>query len=203
MNRKYKYRNSETIRFVIFKSNKTHKNHMKHTILIVSLLLLVASCSTSRYLLTDKGNDRYFLQKCIDDSAKTGIISKTPLLVIDGHPFRYDVELKKQKLNLSRNNITQIYILKIQNAVNIYGEPGKKGVVLISTTALKQVRGNNSNDNILVLLEGNKISYEDMKKIDPMDIESVDIVKSKSEILKYTSNAYDGVIVIKLKKGGK
>jgi len=53
------------------------------------------------------------------------------------------------------------------------------------------------------LLEGNKISFEDMKKIDPMDIESVDIVKSKSEILKYTSNAYDGVIVIKLKKGGK
>ena len=173
---------------------------MKQTILIVCLLLLVASCNTSRYLLTDKGNDRYFLQKCIDDSAKTGIISKTPMLVIDGHPFRYDIELKKQKLNLSRNNITLIYILKIKNAVNIYGELGRKGVVLISTTALKQVRGYNSNGNVLVLLEGNKISFEDMKKIDPMDIESVDIVKTKSEIKKYTGDAYDGVIVIKLKK---
>lgn len=117
---------------------------MKHTILIVCLLLFIASCSTNtninRYLLTDKGDDRYFLQKCIDDSAKTGIISKTPMLVIDGHPYRNDVELKKHKLNLSRNNITLIYILRIQYAVNIYGELGRKGVVLISTTASKQVR---------------------------------------------------------------
>ena len=48
--------------------------------------------------------------------------------------------------------------------------------------------------------EGNKISFEDMKKIDPMDINSIDIVRTKSEIKKYTSDAYDGVIVIKLKK---
>ena len=39
-----------------------------------------------------------------------------------------------------------------------------------------------------------------MKKIDPMDIDSIDIVKTKSEIKKYTNDAYDGVIVIKLKK---
>jgi len=173
---------------------------MKHIILIVCLLLLVASCSTSRYLLTDKGNDRYFLQNYIDDSAKTGIISKIPLLVIDGHPYRYDVELKKQKLNLSRNNIANIDILKMKPSVSIYGESGRKGVVLIFTTASKQVGGDNSNGNVLVLLEGNKISVEDMKKIDPMDIESIDIMKTKSEIQKYTSDAYDGVIVIKLKK---
>jgi hypothetical protein len=50
------------------------------------------------------------------------------------------------------------------------------------------------------LLEGNKISFEDLKKIDPMDIESVDIVKTKSGIQKNTNDVYDGVIVIKLKK---
>jgi hypothetical protein len=85
-------------------------------------------------------------------------------------------------------------------SVSIYGESGRKGVVLIFTTASKQVGGDNSNGNVLVLLEGNKISVEDMKKIDPMDIESIDIMKTKSEIQKYTSDAYDGVIVIKLKK---
>jgi hypothetical protein len=173
---------------------------MKHTILIVCLLLIVASCSTSRYLLTDKGNDRYFLQQCINDSAKSGFISKTPLLVIDGHPFRYDIELKKQKLNLSRNNITQVYIMKMKPVVNIYGLSGRKGVVVITTTASKQVTGDNSKGNVLVLLEGNKISFEDMKKIDPMDINFIDIVRTKSEIKKYTGDAYGGVIVIKLKK---
>ena len=197
MNRKYKYRNHESVYFITLPS---HKNHMKHIILIVCLLLLVASCSTSRYLLTDKGNDRYFLQQCINDSAKSGFISKTPLLVIDGHPFRYDIELKKQKLNLSRNNITQVYIMKMKPVVNIYGLSGRKGVVVITTTASKQVTGDISKGNVLVLLKGNKISLEEMNKIDPIDVESIDVVKSKSEIIKYKSEAYDGVIVIKMMK---
>src|ERR1035437_9884833 len=123
--------------------------HMKNTILIVCLFLLVASCSKNRYLLTDRGNDRYFLQQRIDESAKGGMISKTPMLVIDGHPFRFDEELKKQKLTLSRNNIAQIDILKTQTAVNIYGEQGKKGVVLITTSTSKRERENHSNDNVL------------------------------------------------------
>lgn len=175
-------------------------NPMKYISLIFCFLMMFASCSTNRYLLSDKGHDRYFLQQRIDESAKTGMISKTPMLVIDGHPYRFDVELKKQKLNLWRNNIAQIDILKIQISVNIYGEPGKKGVVLITTSTSRGDRVDNSKDHILVLLEGNKISQEDMKKIDPLDIDSIDIVKTRSEIQKYTTDAYDGVIVIKLKK---
>ena len=50
------------------------------------------------------------------------------------------------------------------------------------------------------MLEGNKISLEEMNKIDPIDVESIDVVKSKSEIIKYKSEAYDGVIVIKMMK---
>lgn len=164
---------------------------------------MVASCSKNRYLLSDKGKECYFLQQRIDESAKAGMISKTPMLVIDGYPFRYEVELKKQRLKLSRNDILQIDILKRQTSINIYGEQGKKGVVLIRSSALKQALKNHSNDNVLVLLGENKISFEEMKKIDPMDIDSVDIIKTKSEIQKYTSEAYDGVIVIKLKKNNR
>jgi hypothetical protein len=173
---------------------------MKNTSLVLGLILMITSCSTKRYLLTDKGNDRYFLQQRIDESAKKGLISKAPMIVIDGHPYRYDVELKRQKLNLSHNNIKQIDVLKRQTAVNIYGEMGKRGVLLITTYEPNRDRELNPQNNVLVLLEGNKISLEDMNKIDPMDIDSVDIVKTKSEILKYTHDAYDGVIVIKLKK---
>lgn len=173
---------------------------MKNISLVLGLILMVASCSTKRYLLSDKGNDRSFLQQRIDESAKKGLISKTPMIVIDGYPYRYDVELKKQKLNLSRNNIKQIDVLKRQTAINIYGEMGKQGVLLITTSESDRDRRLNPQNNVLVLLEGNKISLEDMKKIDPMDIDSVDIVKTKNEILKYTHDAYDGVIVIKLKK---
>jgi len=173
---------------------------MKNTGLVLCLLLFVASCSTNRYELTDRGNDKLLLQKRIDESASTGMISKTPMLVIDGKPFRYDVELKKHKLKLSHGDIARIDILKMETAVNIYGEMGKKGVILISTVKLN--RGFIPDNNMLILSGGKKISMEEMKKINPLDIESIVIVKTKSEIQKYTSEECEGVIVINLKKKG-
>lgn len=173
---------------------------MKNTIIILCLLLLVASCSTSRYELTGNGQERYFLQKRIDESVAVGMISKTPLLVVDGKTYRYNVELKKQKLDLSGKDITQIDILKWDKAMSIFGEEGKMGVMLITTSASRAAKGVSTDGNVLVLLEGNKISFEDLKKIDPIDIESIDIIKTKEQIQNFTWEAYDGVIVIKLKQ---
>jgi hypothetical protein len=39
-----------------------------------------------------------------------------------------------------------------------------------------------------------------MEKLDPMQIDSIEIVKEKETVLKYTDENYDGVIIIHLKK---
>ena len=39
-----------------------------------------------------------------------------------------------------------------------------------------------------------------MEKIDPNDIKTVTIIKGKKEIIKYTTEKYDGVVIIEMKK---
>ncbi len=150
-------------------------------------------------MLSDKGRDSQFLIQKIKEFARKGEISKTPILVVDGSPQRYEVELKKNKLNLYKADIKTIEILKLEKSIQIYGQYGKKGVMLITTSNEKKMKDSlMPEDKILVLLEGNKISLEDMKKIDPHDIKSIEIIKSKDEIIKYTKDDYQGVILIKL-----
>jgi len=172
---------------------------MKKYICISVCVFLLSSCISKRYLLTDKGQDGKFLIRQIKKLANEGQISKTPILVIDGYPYRYEIELKKEKLKISKNNIKNIEILILETAKSIYGESGEKGIMLITTfdeNKKKDVK--KPEENVLVLLEGNKISLEDMKKIDPNDIKSIEIIKSKSEIIKYTTEDYQKVIMIKL-----
>lgn len=58
----------------------------------------------------------------------------------------------------------------------------------------------NPRDKLLYILNKKRISQEKIKTIDPKNIESMKIYKTKEEISKYTSKNYDGVIVISLKK---
>jgi hypothetical protein len=39
-----------------------------------------------------------------------------------------------------------------------------------------------------------------MNKLNPQEIDAIDVIKSKDEIIKYTSLDYDGVVVIHMKK---
>ncbi len=173
---------------------------MKNCIFISICLFILSSCASNRYLLVDKSHDSNFLIQQIEESAQKGLISKTPMLVIDGHPYRYEVELKKG-LRLSKADIKQIDILKHEIGTTIYGSRGKRGVILITTFTgeklfgLKKLEG-----NVLILCEGNKISTKELWKINPLEVDSIEIIKSKDEITKYTTDNYQGVVVIKLLK---
>ncbi|HNP78705.1 MAG: hypothetical protein U0289_07055 [Cyclobacteriaceae bacterium] len=54
--------------------------------------------------------------------------------------------------------------------------------------------------NVLYIVDGKPVSKVDSDKIDPNDILSVEVFKSKDEVKKYTTENYDGVVVIRLKK---
>ena len=55
--------------------------------------------------------------------------------------------------------------------------------------------------NILYILNGKIITQAEMKKIDPMTIESVDVLKDKTATDKYGEKGKNGVVEITLKKG--
>ncbi len=57
-----------------------------------------------------------------------------------------------------------------------------------------------SESKVLFLLNEKPITQAELEKINPDKIESVKVIKNKKEIAEYTSDEYDGVIIIEMKK---
>ena len=174
---------------------------MKKISPLLIIVFLITSCSSNRYLLTDRGKDKNFLEETIKKISKEGKISKKPVVVIDGVPYRYDIELKSKKLEISKEDISKIESLKHDVGIAIYGKAAKAGVLIV-TTKSKLAKKEESIDNktILYLLDDKAITKSELEKISPDDIESIDVIKGKENTMKYTQENYDGVIIIHLKK---
>jgi hypothetical protein len=172
----------------------------------LSLLLLIVAifsgCSMNRYLLTDMNKDKRFLVEKIKENNLNGSLTGNPIIVIDGLPYRYEFELKKNRLPLSKNEIDKIEVLRKDIGKGIYGDFAKGGVVVITTKAYRNKNSEAKEEQkILILLDDKIISKKEMEKINPNDVETITIWKDdKEKIKQYTSEDYDGVIIIHMKK---
>jgi hypothetical protein len=170
------------------------------TLLFVALL---TSCAANKLNTSGKAPSNSYLTNYITGLVKEGKTTENPLLIIDGFDYTFD-QLGSKGINLAKRDIYQVYCLEKDKeiATRVYGEKGKGGVLLITTSGAHE-KGNKKKalDDVLVMVGDKKISVEEMKKINPQDIESIDVIKSKSGIKKYTRKKYDGVIIIKLKDG--
>ncbi|MFZ4544729.1 MAG: hypothetical protein ACOYOA_11805 [Saprospiraceae bacterium] len=164
---------------------------------IILLFSLLLGCSSGRYLLTDTGNDSKYLIERISALEKEGKVKQHPLLVIDGKVYDYKT-LKEQPITLSKADIKQIDCLPKdgEGATNIYGESGKKGVLLITTAKSDDIK-------ILFFIGDWRISQEEAEKINPNDIEFINVIKDKDKVRAYTTEDYDGVVIITMKKEEK
>jgi len=116
---------------------------MKISYTVLLLLVSLTSCVASRYELNDKGADKKFLVHYIKEQSKAGIISKKPLVVVDGFPLRYNDELKKGWLRrYKRDDIFSIRCVDVKGSTQIWGTRyGKDGAVIINIR--RQRRPNN------------------------------------------------------------
>lgn len=166
----------------------------------IFLIIVLSSCSSNRYLLDDIEPESSFLSDFIEELSITGEITKHPMLVIDGKPKRWDKELKEEKLDLKREQIASVKVMEQRKATQIYGEPAKLGVLLIKTK--NKVYEDNlpfDKSKVLYFLGDQEISLEELKKIDPNIIESITVLKNKEKMKPYTTENYDGVIIITTK----
>jgi|WetSurMetagenome_2_1015567.scaffolds.fasta_scaffold98986_3 hypothetical protein len=174
------------------------------------VLIMIFSCSiTNIKAQTDFVNDKDTIEKCISELEAKSIITSSPLLVIDGFPIDYD-DYKSNNHHLLKADIKQIdYLSKdSEGAKGIYGERGRNGVLLITTVKSQEALQEKSaktlaESKILFLLGDREISQEYLKDIDPNDIESIDVIKNKDSIKEYTTEDYEGVVVITLKANKK
>lgn len=143
---------------------------------------------------------------------------------IDNPLFVLDEEVidKKELDAIAPEQIESISVLKDKSATAVYGDKGKNGVVLVTTKM-----GNNTGKlqgkvtglfvrqdsvgkaktavakypaNILYVVDGKRISSEDMKNMDPNNIESIHVIKDGPARTKYGEEGENGVIEVITKK---
>lgn len=174
---------------------------------LLLLLVLFSSCSTNRYLLKDENKkDSKFLIRQIKEAKTNGeLTSNKPIIVVDGKPNRYNFELKENKLDLYKSDIEKIDVLKNDVGIRIYGEFAKEGVMLITTKSLdKEVETSLTslvkNRNVLIFLDGNEATDEDLQKVDPNNVDTVEVLKKEAAKKLFPDKDLDDLIYIKTKK---
>ncbi|MCX6327352.1 MAG: TonB-dependent receptor plug domain-containing protein [Bacteroidia bacterium] len=90
--------------------------------------------------------------------------------------------------------IESVSVLKDQAALKIYGEAGKKGVILVTLTNEKQ----NSESEALVIVNG-EVWYTGFNSIDPKRVESLAVLKDQAAFNLYGEAGKNGVILVTTK----
>ncbi|WKN40525.1 hypothetical protein [Tunicatimonas pelagia] len=106
---------------------------MKYTFLPLLFVFLWSCSSLNRYYLYDEGTNKTFLTETISDLSKDGKISKKPILVIDGIEYIKPRNIDLVGLKLTKKEIKEIELLKEDAALRIFGNSGKRGVLVITT----------------------------------------------------------------------
>lgn len=131
-----------------------------------------------------------------------------PLFILNGKKISYE---EMNRINPS--HIKSISVLKDKAAVEKYGSDGKNGVVEISLKTPeemnsekivegKQIEGATFSlsadlfPNALYVVNGKKITYEEMTLISPSDIELISVLKDKLAVKKYGLEGKNGVVEI-------
>lgn len=106
---------------------------MKYIFFAMFFALLVSGCSMNKYYLDDTKPDKTFLVEKINEFQKEGLISKKPILVIDGIEYVSLKDINLTKMKLSKDDIKSVELLKKPAALRIFGNIGERGVLLITT----------------------------------------------------------------------
>ena len=172
---------------------------MRNLILIVFGLLTFNGFSQD-YLLADEKADKSMIADFIQKSIVEKKFKKNPVIVVNERVLKDD---ELDNLNFYKSDILEISIIAMDNPqmAEIYGKQSLNGVLLIETKPFQEKAVKTISDSkVLFLLNDKPINQAELEKINPDKIESVDVIKDKKEIAKYTTDEYDGVVIIKLKK---
>ncbi|WNH13037.1 hypothetical protein [Thalassobellus suaedae] len=172
---------------------------MKNLFLIIFGLLTFSGFSQD-YLLADENSDKTMIADFIEKSIAEKKLKKNPVIVVNERVLKDD---ELDKLNFYKSDILEFSLVAMDNTqmVEIYGEQSLNGVLLIETKPFQEKAAKSISDSkVLFLINDKQITQAELKKINPDTIESLNVIKDKKEIAKYTTDEYDGVVIIKLKK---
>lgn len=127
-------------------------------------------------------------------------ISDDALYFVDGEAASLD---KVKSLN--PDDIESIEVIKGEKAEEAYGSEGKNGVIQVFTKSDRDMdininlRDVGKNSDLLMFIDGQSASKEDLELLNKDEIESITVIKGEEAIEKYGKKAKEGVIIITMK----
>ena len=172
---------------------------MRNLLLIIAGLLTFNGFSQD-YLLLDENSDKNMIADFIEKSIAERKLKKNPVIIINERILKAD---ELDKLNFYKADIIEFAVIEMDNPnmVDIYGKQSLNGILQIEIKPFHEKAVESiPNRKVLFLLNEKAVSQTELGQINPDKIESVHVVKNKKEIAKYTTEEYDGVVIVKLKK---
>ena len=173
---------------------------MNKYIALIIVGITLFSCNSKKYLLADKTSENQRLIELVEKLKKEDKINKNPVVVINERVIEKG-ELKN--LKIFNSDIIEISVIEKNNTemTQIYGEKSLNGILLIETKPFQEKSSKTITESkVLYFVDGKKINSEKINDVNPNNIETITVIKDKTEILKYTAENYDGVIIIVMKK---
>ncbi len=113
---------------------------MQKLVSLLLILFLTFSCKIAsltdvekRYLISDHGNDKFYLIDFVKENQESGKLGEIPMVIVDGKPFTYHYKDPHEKIEISKNDIKRIEIMESEESIPLFGSGGQYGVVYVYT----------------------------------------------------------------------
>jgi len=111
---------------------------MKRALLIFSSTILFGCANPHVFLLNDTKENKYFISETINKAFEEDQIDKSPLIVINGIPFKYNKEQDTILLPLKKSDIISLDFLNKNSSRIIYNEKENDGAIIITSRIQKR-----------------------------------------------------------------
>lgn len=114
-------------------------NYLMKRILLVLFSTIILGCSKPQaFVLNDTKENNYFVLKLVNQAFKENQIDRSPLIIINGIPFKYDKKQDTIILPLKKSDIISLDFLNKNSSRIIYNEKQNGGAIIITTTIKNQ-----------------------------------------------------------------
>lgn len=101
-------------------------------LLLTSAITIGCSNNPHTFILNDKKENKYFVSESIHHAFEEDLIEESPLIVINGVPFRYNKKQDTILLPLKKSDIVSLDFLNKNSSRIIYNEKENDGAVIIT-----------------------------------------------------------------------
>lgn len=115
-----------------------HNYLMKRILLLVSSTIILGCSKPQAFVLNDTKENNYFILKLVNQAFKENQIDRSPLIVINGIPFKYDKKQDTIILPLKKSDIISLDFLNKNSSRIIYNEKQNGGAIIITTRIKNQ-----------------------------------------------------------------